>query len=218
MPFATKQKFAEFFRISFEECEEGLWLGCLDKPMSVNLPVEQQEHHLFKHAYLAECNASFAKMYGYSLPHDLIGVRFPQLINIFDPANLKAVRSFLTSNYRIKNVETHEIGRNGEKKYFVNNVRGVVEEGFLVRVWGKQKDITARKLQSLASLTELQATVLKHTLEGKTLKEISQLTAISEKSVDTIRSRLKRKFGADTIPQLAARAAQLGLFDLTDKL
>ncbi|GEM_PF-5240582 len=55
-------------------------------------------------------------------------------------------------------------------------------------------------------------------MEGKTLKEISRLTAISEKSVDTIRSRLKRKFDANTIPQLAARAAQLGLFDLTDKL
>jgi DNA-binding CsgD family transcriptional regulator len=115
-------------------------------------------------------------------------------------------------------VETHEIGKNGEQKYFVNIARGVVEDGFLVRVWGKQTDITARKLRSLENLTPLQAAILKHTVDGKTLKEISQLTAISEKSVDTIRSRLKRKFGAVTIPQLAVRAAQLGLFDLTDKL
>lgn len=218
MPFSTKQKFAEFYRISFEESQEGLWLAVLDEPLSVSLALDQQQQHLFKHAYLTECNRAFAAMYGYTNPADLIGARFPQLLILSDPENQKTVRTFLASGLQISNAQTHELARNGEEKYFLNDVRGIVEDDFLVRVWGKQKDITADRLRILNNLTSQQATILKLTIEGKSLKEISHALGVSLKSVDTIRARLKRKLGASNIPHLAARAVQLGLFDLADKL
>jgi DNA-binding CsgD family transcriptional regulator len=218
MPFSTKQKFAEFYRISFEESQEGLWLAVLDEPLSVSLPMDRQQEHLFKHAYLAECNKAFTAMYGYSDPAELVGARFPQLLILSDPENLKAVRTFLVSGYQVKNVQTHELAKNGEEKYFLNDVRGIVEEDFLVRFWGKQKDVTSDRLRAHNNLTPQQATILKLTIEGKSLKEISHVLGVSLKSVDTIRARLKRKLGASNIPHLAARAVQLGLFDLADKL
>jgi hypothetical protein len=136
MPIATKQKLAEFFRFSFEESEDGHWISLLEKPLSVNLPVEEQQEHLFKYAYLDECNQAFASMYGYSNPNELVGARFPQLLLLSDPANLDAIRKFLSSGYTIKNVETHERAKNGEPKYFLNDARGIIENNHLVRVWG----------------------------------------------------------------------------------
>jgi len=218
MPLSTKQKLTDYYRISFEESQEGQWLAELDEPLSVTLPPDQQQEHLFKHAYLAECNKTFAAMYGYSDPAELVGVRFPQLLILSDPDNLRAVRLFLTSGYQLRNVQTHELGRNGEEKYFLNDVRGIIEENFLVRFWGRQRDITSDRLRALSNLTPQQATILKMTIEGKSLKEISHALGVSQKSVDTIRARLKRKLGASNIPHLAARAVQLGLFDLADKL
>jgi DNA-binding CsgD family transcriptional regulator len=218
MPFSTKQKFAEYYRISFEESQEGQWLAELDKPLSVSMPLDQQQEHLFKHAYLAECNRAFAVMYGYSDPAELVGVRFPQLLILSDPENQRAVRSFLTSDYRVNNVQTHELAKNGEDRYFLNDVRGIVEKNFLVRFWGRQRDVTSDRRRALNNLTPQQATILKLTIEGKSLKEISHALGVGQKTVDTIRARLKRKLGASNIPHLAAKAVQLGLFDIGDKL
>lgn len=218
MPFATRQKFAEFYRISFDESQEGRWLAVLDEPLSVSLALDQQQQHLFKHTYLAECNKAFAAMYGFSDPEELVGARLPQLLILSDRENLRAVRTFLTSGYLVMNIQTHELAKNGEEKYFLNDFRGIVEDDFLVRFWGRQRDITSDKLRAHKNLTPQQAMVLKLTIEGKSLKEIGHALGLSLKSVDTIRSRLKKKLGASTIPHLAARAVQLGLFDLADKL
>lgn len=218
MPLSTKQKLEEIYRFLFEQSDDGIWLALLDEPLPINLRLEEQAEHLFKNAYLAECNRAFAKMYGYPHPGDLLGSRFPQLLIPNDPANLKAIRSFLSSDYQIKNAETHEVGRNAEEKHFLNDVFGIVEDDVLLRVWGRQRDITSRKLRQLSvdHLTTQQFEVLKLTIQGKTLKEIAGICKTSEKSVDKIRSRLKKKFEAKTIPELAFRVARLGLFDIDD--
>jgi DNA-binding CsgD family transcriptional regulator len=218
MPFSTKQKFAEFFRVSFDESDDGLWIASLDRPLPINLPLEEQEHHLYKFFYFLECNKPLATMYGYADPSELVGVRLPQLLLLNDPANISEVRKFLSSGYRIKNMKTHELSKNREEKYFLKDVMGVIEHQHLVRIWGRQKDITAHRLKSGEQLTSQQVQILRLTVEGKTLKEISHFLGITEKSVDTIRSRLRRKLGARSTPHLAVRAFQLGLFDLTEML
>ena len=37
------------------------------------------------------------------------------------------------------------MARDGESRYFLNNLVGIVRDGRLVRAWGSQRDITARK-------------------------------------------------------------------------
>ncbi len=41
--------------------------------------------------------------------------------------------------------ESHELGRDGESRYFLNNMVGIVRDGHLIRAWGSQRDITGRK-------------------------------------------------------------------------
>jgi hypothetical protein len=54
----------------------------------------------------------------------------------------------VSSGYRIKNMKTHELSKNREEKYFLKDVMGVIENQHLVRIWGRQKDITAHRLKS----------------------------------------------------------------------
>jgi DNA-binding CsgD family transcriptional regulator len=215
--FTTRNKLDEFYRLNFLQSEKGVWLAQFDRPMPIELPIEQQEEHLMKHAYLSDCNSAFVKMYGYEDPKEMIGVRFPQLFDNSEIANLENLRLFLKDGYQIRNAETVEIGRNGIQKHFLNDIVGIVENNYLIRVWGAQQDITEEKSriesekQLLKQLTPEQLQIFKMTVEGKTMKEIASVVGISIKSVESLRNQIKAIVGVDTIAQLIATAIQLGI-------
>jgi DNA-binding CsgD family transcriptional regulator len=143
----------------------------------------------------------------------MIGMSFPQLFDNGEPSNLENLRKFFDANYNISQIETSEIGRNGIRVCFLNDVTGIVENGYLVRVWGIQKDITSSnsKKAILKQLTLEQLNVLKATVEGKTMKEIASDVGVSPKTVESIRAQLKTIFGVDTIARLIAVVIQIGI-------
>ncbi|MGB2868306.1 MAG: helix-turn-helix transcriptional regulator [Bacteroidota bacterium] len=207
-----RQKHLEFFQQFFRHSEHGLWVAALESPLPITLPVTQQEEHIFRHAYLADCNTAFAAMAGYPTSLALIGVRFPFLIPRSNPQNLKTLQTFLSSGFTVRNAEIHTTTRNGQELLFLHDAFGIVEDNFLHRIWIRQRDVTrtAKAKQFLAELTPNQRTILQLTIQGKTLKEISLVVGSSEKTIDTIRARLRRKLHATTTPALVARAIQLG--------
>lgn len=215
--FTNRNKFDEFYRLNFLQSKKGVWLAQFDKPMPINIPIEQQEEHLMKHAYLSECNVAFVKMYGYEESKEMIGARFPQLFDNAETSNLENLRTFLKTNYRVIQIETCEIGRNGIRKYFLNDVVGVIEDNHLVRVWGMQEDITLQKSESEPEnsleeqLTPQQLNVLRLTVEGKKIKEIAAELDISPKTVEYLRKRIKDKFATESIPELVALAIKFGI-------
>ena len=209
--FTKRNKLDEFYRLNFLQSEKGVWLAQFDKPMPINIPIEQQVEHLMKHAYLSDCNITFVKMYGYEDPKEMIGVRFPQLFDNADASNLENLHTFFKTDCMVIQKETCEIGKNGIRKYFLNDVVGVIEDNQLVRVWGTQKDITADKSQReiLKQLSPEQLKILKMTVEGKTMKEIAADVDVSPKTVESLRNQLKAIVGANTLAQLIAIAIQL---------
>ena len=211
--FTKRNKLDEFYRLNFLQSEKGVWLAQFDKPMPINIPIEQQVEHLMKHAYLSDCNITFVKMYGYEDPKEMIGVRFPQLFDNADASNLENLHTFFKTDCMVIQKETCEIGKNGVRKYFLNDVVGVIEDNQLVRVWGTQKDITADKSQReiLKKLSPEQLKILKMTVEGKTMKEIAADVDVSPKTVESLRNQLKAIVGANTLAQLIAIAIQLGI-------
>jgi DNA-binding CsgD family transcriptional regulator len=214
--FTTRIKLEEHYRLFFQQSQSGCWLAQLDKPLPTNFPIEQQAIHMLKHAYLAECNLSFVKMYDYDDHKLLIGARFPQLFDHGESSNLISLHSFLKNGYQTRNSETLEIGKNGNRKYFLNDAIGIVEDHHLVRVWGMQKDITLEKSQQkiLRRMTPEQMKVLKSTVEGKTMKEIASEIGGTIKSVESVRNHLKALLSVDTVVQLVAAAIRLGIQDI----
>jgi PAS domain S-box-containing protein len=134
------------YRAFVAQSTEAIWRFEHEPGIPTDLPVDEQIDLMYRHGYLAECNDAMARLYGYESSKEMIGMKVEELAP--KAHNLDYFRSFVEGGYRIADLESREVDRNGNVKYFVNNETGIVEDGLLVRAWGTQRDITERKLQA----------------------------------------------------------------------
>lgn len=139
---ASEERYQVFISQSFE----GIYRTEFDTPIDTRLPVEEQIDLIYAHAYMAECNLALARMYGLSSVDDFIGAR---LIDAHggkdDPVNRATFRRLIENGYKSVNDETVEVDAQGNTIWFLNNTIGIVEDGFLVRLWGTAIDMTEKK-------------------------------------------------------------------------
>ena len=141
----------ERYRAFIEQSAEPIWRVENRPPIPLDLPVEQQIEHIFAHAYIAECNDAMAQAYGYLRAAQLAGTPVAELLDPAEPRNRAFLRAFLAApGHRLIDVESHETARDGRKKIFLNSLTGIVADNTLVRAWGTQRDITARREAELA--------------------------------------------------------------------
>jgi PAS domain S-box-containing protein len=107
-------------------------------------------------------------MYGYGRAEEIVGARLGDFLPRSLPANVEYPEAFVRSGYWLTDIESREVDREGNAKYFLNNLTGIVEDGILTRAWGTQKDVTERK---------------------ESEEERSRLAAIVESSDDAILSK-----------------------------
>ena len=138
------QKSEERYRVFLAQISEGIWRCELEQPVAIKYPEDQQIQHFYRYGYLAECNEVLAQMSGYSSVAEMLGAKISDLPSSI-PTEQEFLRTFIRSGYRLVNAELCEFDREGNLRYFLNNLIGIVEHGFLVRVWGVQHDITERK-------------------------------------------------------------------------
>ena len=134
----------ERYRAFVEQSSEAIWRFELSEPVSVDLPEDEQIELYYQRAFLAEANDVFAQMYGFERAKEMIGMSVADLMPR-EPATFEHLRKYVRSSYRIANAESHEVGNNGVRSIFLNNMTGIVENGKLVRVWGTQRDVTEQR-------------------------------------------------------------------------
>lgn len=143
------KKSEEGYRTFIDQSAVGIWRAEYKQPIDVKMPVEEQIELLLNSGRISEANDFMARMYGYAKSDELIGRRirdFYYIENNFDEQKTKnLLTAFIKNNYRISNAESKEMDRSGNIRYILNNNIGIVENGFLVRTWGVQTDITERK-------------------------------------------------------------------------
>ncbi|CAN5769010.1 hypothetical protein BH24GEM1_BH24GEM1_17740 [soil metagenome] len=135
----------ERYRAFIEQTSEGVWRCDVRVPIDVRLPEDEQIERIYADSYLAECNNAMARMYGLDSAEQIVGAPLEELLPRSDPANSAYLLAFIRGGYRITDAESHELGRDGASRYFLNNMVGIVREGHLFRAWGSQRDITGRK-------------------------------------------------------------------------
>jgi PAS domain S-box-containing protein len=165
---------SERYSTLIKQSSEGVFRFEIHKPIPVSLPIEKQIKLFYELSYLAECNEAMAKMYGFSNPSQLIGAKLDDFLIPSIPENTKYLKNFALNNYRIVDWESHEVDKDGNKKYFLNNLLGIVEYGNLVRAWGAQRDITKLKEaeEALKASEDLYRTVVKSLDEGLVITDI----------------------------------------------
>ena len=138
---ASEERYKNFI----SQVSEGVYRFELKEPMSIDLHADEQIDYLYDNMIIAECNQAFMDMYGIRSLEDIIGKTQKQMHGGSDnQKNREAVRKFIASGYRSENNETLEPDSNGNIRYFSNNSIGIIKDGYLIRTWGTQVDITER--------------------------------------------------------------------------
>ncbi len=182
----------ENYRMFIAQSSEGIFREDLDEPLPVDMPEEQLIHHILYDSYLAECNDAMAAMYGLNSAQDLQGKRLTEMVPPEDPHNVELTRHYIRSGFRVIDRLSHEIDIHGNPKVFLNSLIGTVENGFLMRTWGIQRDVTEKvkleesRLKVEQALRENVAQLQTVTEELRLAKEkLSEEKLYLEQSIDT---------------------------------
>lgn len=147
----TRRRAAEArYRGFVEQSSEAIWQCELDEPMPLSLGEDEQVAFLFAKGYVADCNDICARLNGCSCAEEMQGVRLSEMLPKDDPENVEHLRHYIRNQFRLIDVETEEIDREGTRHVFLNNMVGVVENGCLVRAWGTQRDVTELRRYEVA--------------------------------------------------------------------
>ncbi|WP_081670924.1 PAS domain-containing protein [Sporocytophaga myxococcoides] len=110
------------------------------------LPADVQAKLILKHAYIAEANDMMAWMHGFDSAEELIGVGLTKFIILPESEKIEMIKNFILSSYRLSDVQTPEVDKNGKLNYYLSNISGVVKQGKLLRGWGTQNNVTQKVL------------------------------------------------------------------------
>lgn len=146
----SEERYRTFIKLS----SEGIYRFEHEQPIPITASEDEQINMLFDVGYLAECNDTFARMYGFSRAQDAVGKRLGDFFARSDSRNTEFLRAFIHNGYRLTEAESHEFNPHGTSRYFSNNLVGVVQDGMLVRSWGTQREVTERKQKEEAILHE----------------------------------------------------------------
>jgi DNA-binding CsgD family transcriptional regulator len=207
----------EFYRIFMQESRDGYWYARLTQPLAIHLPLDEQVDHLYKHAVIADCNAAFAAMYGYSNVAELLTTPLLAFVTREESKNRETLEAFIASKYVLRDAITHETDRHGNPRWFNSYAHGEVEEGHLVGIWGYQRDITRerqREFDRMAFLQKLSArqkVILQLLMDNYSLKETARILNITYSTAHTHCQRMRKHFKVSDITALVHHARQIGI-------
>ncbi len=135
----------ERYRAFVQQSSEGILRFEFLEPIPLKSSFDEQIKHAFRFGFLAECNDIVAKMYGHSSAEEIVGTRLSEFLPETEKHNVDYIRKFVESGYRLTDAETESVDGLGYRKYFQNNLVGIIENDSVIRAWGTIRDITQAK-------------------------------------------------------------------------
>ncbi len=176
------------YKVLLEQSTEGVFRFEIEEPVKISLPAKTIIELIYKNATLAECNISMARMYGYTKVSEMVGTSLDDFIPKSFSKSVEYLNAFIKSDYKIIDLESQEDDKYGNRKYFLNNLLGIIENGKLTRIWGAQRDITKIKEAEEAKKEseELYRTVVESMAEGLLITDIDDTIIFSNKRMGEI--------------------------------
>ncbi len=139
----TIRRSEERHRGFIENSSTGHYLYEFERPIPIDLPIEEQIARMATDGVIAIANDAQARMYGFEVGEQMVGLRAIDLYKTHDnEANNSFLRLMVQNGYRIVDAVSEEFDRLGNRVVFSNDCLGTVENGQLIRIWGSQRDIT----------------------------------------------------------------------------
>ena len=154
----SEQRYRAFVQMNPDAC----WRVEFDESIDTSLPEEEQLARLSRSAYVAECNVALAQRLGLERPEQLVGAAVADAV--LDKRLMhRSFTALIRSGYRHSTLQVTTVNRQGKRCHFLNHHWGIVENGYLQRVWGSSRDVTqlreieaqlrhAQKLDSIGRL------------------------------------------------------------------
>lgn len=133
------------YRWVLENIADAVWRIACEPAIPIDLPVDEQVALIYERGYLAECNDGMARLNGFASAAEIHGVKLDQIMPAENPENTAYLRAFVESAYAVRGAESVERTRDGELKYLLNDLIGIVIDGKLAGAWGSSRDVTAHK-------------------------------------------------------------------------
>lgn len=121
---------------------EAIWCYDMQPPIAIHIGVEQQVQQIANNARLVEANKVLVGMLGAESLDEILGAG---LIESGSTNYVFDVHYFVRNKYLMVDHDVVRQDSRGKNFYFQICCTGIVEDGFLKRVWGTTKDITARR-------------------------------------------------------------------------
>lgn len=133
------QNLTQKLNFYIQNTTEGIWCFEAPEPIPLELPTEVKVTRSFD-SICVECNNAYAAMFGLQRS-DLLGKKLAELMPDNEINRAYLTQFFENDNY-IENAESLEYDPQGNEKHFLNSMYAEIENGRLVRAWGRQVDIT----------------------------------------------------------------------------
>jgi len=111
-----------------------------ERPISLDLPEDEQIELSYRHGYVADCNDQAAKLFGRSSAEELIGTRVDAVSPLSDPEQIERLRTGIRLGWQFSQVDRTINGRN-----LLFTRQGEVEHGKLTGGWVTIRDVTELK-------------------------------------------------------------------------
>ncbi|MFZ0964506.1 MAG: PAS domain S-box protein [Terriglobia bacterium] len=124
------------------QSHDGVWRVQLEEPVPLGVSAEEAIERFRQHAYVAECNAAFARTLGLAHPSELIGKHSRDVNPLMMPDALGLDRSTTPCRWRNRTFQSEMFDVNGNAKSVLGTAVPVVENGGVVAVWGTLRNVT----------------------------------------------------------------------------
>lgn len=133
------------YKMFVQNSREGIWRVDLKEAKHINTPVNEMIEYCYNNAFIAECNDTFAQMYGMQNADELIGKPLKLVLPENNPLNMDYLVKFFSNGFKVQEELSYEYDKDGNQLIFVNNMIGIIEGEYIKRAWGTQRDITEQK-------------------------------------------------------------------------